>query len=142
MLELNNTTKDKINLKKTTDLVESFLGTYKKKNFSVSVALVGAARMRRLNDDYRGIDKATDVLSFEGNPVDKFLGEIIICPAEIKKLKNYAAIFAKPPKADYLFYFILVHGLLHLIGYDDETEKGRLEMVARGKEFLKKNGII
>jgi len=142
MLELNNTTKNKINLKRTTDLVESFLGAYKRKNYSLSLALVGAARMRRLNDDYRGIDQATDVLSFEGEPADKFLGEIIICPAELKKVKNYAAIFAKPPKPDYLFYFILVHGLLHLVGYDDLTEKGRLEMVARGKEFLKKNGII
>ena len=142
MVEINNTTKNKINLKKTTSLIESFLGAYQKKNFSVSLALIGSTKMRRLNDDYRGINQATDVLSFAGDEAEKFLGEVIICPEELKKIKNYSAIFKTAPKAEYLFYFILVHGLLHLSGYDDESEQSRLEMIARGKKFLEKNGII
>ena len=104
--------------------------------------------MRRLNNDYRGIDKTTDVLSFagdqvfDGNDKNKYLGEVIMNFAEIKKVNKYLDIFAKAPKPDYLFYFIFIHGLLHLVGYDDVTEKGRLEMIRRGKDFLQKNGII
>lgn len=138
MIEINNTTRNNINLKKTIALSESFLAVYKKKNFSVSIALVGSAKMRRLNDDYRGVDKTTDVLSFEGEAAQKYLGEVILNMAEIKKVNKYLDIFETAPKTDYLFYFILVHGLLHLVGYDDKTEKGRLEMVKKGKDFLKK----
>ena len=38
----------------------------------------------------------------------------------------------------YLFYFLLIHGLLHLIGYNDETEKERFIMLKLGRDFLKK----
>ncbi len=148
MLEINNTGKQKLNLKKLNELTDSFLKLYKRKNYSVSLALIGGAKMRRLNNDYRGIDKTTDVLSFagdqvfDGNDKNKYLGEVIMNFAEIKKVNKYLDIFAKAPKPDYLFYFIFIHGLLHLVGYDDVTEKGRLEMIRRGKDFLQKNGII
>ena len=148
MLEINNTSKQKINLKKLNDLTDSFLKFYKRKNYSVSLALIGSAKMRHLNNDYRGIDKTTDVLSFagdqvfDGNDKNKYLGEVIMNFDEIKKVNKYLDIFDKAPKLDYLFYFIFVHGLLHLVGYDDMTEKGRLEMIKKGKDFLQKNGII
>ena len=38
----------------------------------------------------------------------------------------------------YIFYFLLVHGLLHLIGYQDKTEQGRQTMIALGEKFMKK----
>ncbi|MHB8903935.1 MAG: rRNA maturation RNase YbeY [Patescibacteria group bacterium] len=148
MLEINNQTDQKINFKKLSVLTASFLQLYKKKNYSVSLALIKSAPMRRLNNDYRGIDRTTDVLSFagdtifDGNDSNKYLGEVIINIDEIKKVNQYLDIFTSAPRADYLFYFIFVHGLLHLVGYDDLTEKGRLEMIKRGKDFLRKNGII
>lgn len=152
MLELNNTTKAKINFKKLAALTERFLRAYKKNNYSVSLAIIGTAKMRRLNSDYRGIDKTTDVLSFPGKdssgrignkfPAGKYLGEVLINIEETKKTSKYSDIFEKAPKPEYLFYFIFIHGLLHLAGYDDKTERGRLEMVRRGKDFLQKNGII
>lgn len=142
MLEINNTTKSKINIKKITALTESFLKLYKVKNWSVSLALIGSKKMRTLNNDYRGIDRTTDVLSFEGEDKIKYLGEVIINVDEVKKVNKYLEIFEKAPRAEYLFYFIFIHGLLHLVGYDDSTEKGRLEMVELGKKFLDKNGII
>ena len=76
MIEINNTTKHKINLKKTTALTEGFLQTFKKKSFSVSIAVIGSSKMRRLNNDYRGIDRTTDVLSFEGDAADKLAGRL------------------------------------------------------------------
>ena len=142
MIEINNTTKSKINIKKIMALTESFLKFYKRKNWSLSLALIGSKKMRSLNNNYRGIDKTTDVLSFAGDDEDKYLGEVIINVDEVKKVTKYLEIFEKAPKSEYLFYFIFVHGLLHLVGYDDSTEKGRVEMVELGKVFLKKNGII
>lgn len=148
MLEINNTGKQKINAKKLTLLTDNFLKFYKKNNYSVSLALIGSAKMRRLNHDYRGIDKTTDVLSFAGDGIfdgrdkNKYLGEVILNVDEIKKVNKYLDIFDRAPKPDYLFYFIFVHGLLHLVGYDDISEEGRLEMIKKGKDFLKKNGII
>ena len=144
MLEINNTTKEKINFKKTAALTERFLKVYQKNNYLVSLALIGPKKMRTLNNDYRGIDKTTDVLSFTADKsftaqaAPKYLGEIFINMAEIKKVNKYRDIFETTPKEEYLFYFIFVHGLLHLVGYDDKTEKGRLEMIKRGKDFLKK----
>lgn len=148
MLEINDTRPrragNKINLKKITELTERFLKTYQKSNFLVSLALIGPAKMRTLNNNYRGIDKTTDVLSFTADKFfktkteNKYLGEIFINMSEVKKVDKYRAVFETAPTPEYLFYFIFVHGLLHLIGYDDKTEKGRIEMVKRGKDFLKK----
>lgn len=142
MLEINNTTKNRINIKKITALTKNFLKFYKIKNWSVSLALIGSKKMRTLNNDYRGIDKTTDVLSFEGEDENKYLGEVIINVDEVKKVTKYLEVFEKVPRAEYLFYFIFIHGLLHLVGYDDSTEKARLEMLELGKGFLKKNGIM
>lgn len=166
MLEINNRTKQKIDLKKTAKLAESFLRSYKKSAWSVSLALSGPNLMRRLNRDYRGVDKTTDVLSFPAGDRTapgargisaamrggEYLGEIVINLAEVRKTGKYRTMleeiglefnrYGQPPKPgrgdNYIFYFLLVHGLLHLVGYDDATEKGRREMMRRGKDFLEK----
>lgn len=140
MVEINNTTKQKINAAKVKSLVEAFLATYKKSAFEVSVAVIGAARMQKLNKAYRGIDKPTDVLSFAGGRNDsrqkKYLGEVIINIAEVKKAGKYLEVFGLKKSADYIFYFLLVHGLLHLVGYNDEKESDRLKMLSLGERFL------
>lgn len=144
MLEINNTTRQKINRRQLTDIVEKFLRTHKKKSGEVSLAIIGPARMKRLNEDYRGIAKTTDVLSFpnDGSLPSKFLGEIIINIEETKKVAKYREMFAEISLdhrgANYILDFLLVHGLLHLLGYDDETEKDRLEMLRLGRDFLKR----
>ena len=153
MMEISNTTKTKINSKRITAISEAFLKKFKPDKTEVSLALVGDQRIRRLNRDYRKIDKATDVLSFSSAPWEKkLLGEIIINPQEIKRLYKYREIleftgFNYPPKnlkkaENYLFYFILVHGLLHLIGYDDAQENDRLIMLKLGRDFLAKRDIM
>lgn len=144
MLEINNTTKQKINQKKIKEITEKFLRAYKKVGQGVSLAVVGDAKMQRLNNEYRGYDKTTDVLSFSGAPESKFLGEIVINIQEASRAGKYQAMLEElgvnPTRlsADYIFYFLLVHGLLHLCGYDDLTEKGRQEMLRRGRYFLNK----
>lgn len=148
MVEINNITKAKINSARTIKLVEEFLRVYKKPAGEVSIALVGASRMRRLNNDYRGIDKTTDVLSFgietknnrvRRGEIKNYLGEVIINIEETKKATKYLEVFGAKKSADYIFYFLLIHGLLHLFGYTDEKEAERLKMLSLGKKFLEMN---
>lgn len=130
MLEINNTTKQKINLNKTKKIVEDWLIKNRKKNWEVSLAIVGPARMKSLNSIYRGQDKTTDVLSFTD------LREIIINIEEVKKANKYLEVFGEKKSAEYIFYFLLVHGLLHLIGYEDDEEIDRQKMLSEGEKFL------
>ena len=139
MIAINNTTKQKINLTQTRKIVEQFLRVYKKTNWEISIALIGDQKMKRLNQLYRQVNKTTDVLSFRGGEfMNKYLGEVIINVNYLKRPAQYQTIFSKKPSFNYLFYFILIHGLLHLIGYDDSTEQDRQKMIIRGQKFLAK----
>lgn len=153
MIEITNTTKTRINKKRTIALSIAFLKIFQTYPVDVSIAIVGDARIKKLNYKYRGQNKITDVLSFSGAEWgNNLLGEIIINPQEIKRLAKYKMIiefagFSYPPQnvkevEKYLFYFILIHGLLHLIGYDDNQEPGRQNMLYLGRNFLDKHGII
>lgn len=141
MLEINNTTGQKINLAKTKKIVDAWLISNKKKGWIVSLGIVGAKKMQSLNNNYRGINKSTDVLSFSGSVdklVDKYLGEVIINIEEVKKATKYLDVFGLKKSPDYIFNFLLIHGLLHLIGYNDREEVDRQEMLLLGEEFLAK----
>jgi probable rRNA maturation factor len=90
------------------------------------VAFVNARDMRALNSRYLGRDYPTDVLSFsykgmkvEGQP---FLGEIVIAP-EIASL--HAVRYGIHPERE--LRKLLVHGILHLLGYNHETDRGRMK---------------
>ena len=131
MVEINNRTKSKINLALIRIAAERFLKVNKKQNHDVSIAFIGDAAMRKLNKTYRGKDKPTDVLAFAGE--DDYLGEIIINYAQIKR---QAKVYKKSVQQELLF--ILVHGLLHLLGYDDETEEGGEEMDKLNRNFIEK----
>lgn len=149
MIEISNTTRVKINRVKIKKVSEAFLNKFEKNQVDVSIAIIGNKKMHELNCNYRGANKTTDVLSFAGAEWEgNLLGEVLINPHEIKKLSKYKEIlefcgFSYPPQSvkkveDYLFYFILVHGLLHLMGYDDHEEADRQEMLQLGRNFLKK----
>ncbi len=101
------------------DIITSF---FKNSNTSVEVVLLDAKKMRVLNRNFRGIDRATNVLSFAtpqdfpvrpGSP--RVLGEVYLCPSVIK---------SKGEDIDYL----MVHGLLHLMGLDHDKERARISM--------------
>ena len=102
------------------DLTKALLHLHLQRT-ELSVLFVNSRRMRAFNTRYRGIPKDTDVLSFplsdEGlhhGPV--MLGDIVISvPKALKQAKEF-----KVPFYDELLR-LLVHGLLHLVGYDHET---------------------
>lgn len=147
MIEINNKTRSKIDLALVRKVAESFLKYYNKKirlivadnrhintdKVEISIAFVGDKTIRRLNQAYRGIDKATDVLAFFDNEQSNFLGEIIINYIQVKR---QAKKFNNSARQELIF--ILVHGFLHLLGYNDKTEKGRREMERLGEEFVGK----
>jgi probable rRNA maturation factor len=105
---------------------------------SVGVLLVGDDAMRRLNRDYRGIDRTTDVLSFsqlEGTLFQQHtseLGDIVISPSvALRQSVEHMETF------DQEMDMLLIHGLLHLIGYDHEKNSYQArKMRAMEKELL------
>lgn len=89
---------------------------------SVCVALVSDARIRALNHRYRGTDKSTDVLSFPSGPGgDPSLGDIVIATG-VARRQARAARHAFGTELRVL----ALHGLLHLLGYDHETDGGQM----------------
>lgn len=94
---------------------------------SVEVYLINGRRMRRLNRMFRKKDKSTNVLSFrkpKGFP-GKELGEVYLDPAYIRNHKEDPDL-------------MLVHGVLHILGYDHEKKSDRIKMEKREAELLKR----
>ncbi|MBO4277521.1 MAG: rRNA maturation RNase YbeY [Clostridia bacterium] len=114
---------------------------YPKHRFEVNVTVVGDRAIRKLNREHRGIDKATDVLSFPmfefGTPeVPTLLGDIVISrDTAYRQAKEYG----HSPRRE--FCFLAAHSALHLLGYDHESETEREEMEAKQEEILNKLGI-
>lgn len=92
-------------------LEEAFTKRFNTKK-SVSLILVDLSEIHKINLEYRHIDRATDVISFEEFE-DDYLGEIFIC---IDKVYSQALEFGHSNERE--FAFLLCHGLLHLHGYD------------------------
>jgi len=110
----------------------------------VTVALISDARMRTLNRSYRGKDYATDVLSFPVSassaepaaPRDEaaYLGDIVIATGVAQ---HQAEQVGHPVSVE--LKVLALHGLLHLLGYDHETDSGemaRVESMLRRKAGL------
>ncbi len=102
---------------------------------AVNVALVSDARVRALNRVYRGIDRATDVLSFPvtdttrvaASPAEKrLLGDIVIARGVARRQASAAG----HGEATELRVLAL-HGLLHLLGYDHERDAGAMARLER-----------
>ena len=96
----------------------------------VSIAFVSDAEMRRLNRQYRGKNKTTDVLTFPGERPD-----IVISLDQARR----QAVSERHSLATEVRY-LLCHGLLHALGYDHETDDGEmnaLELRVRGRVGLR-----
>lgn len=105
---------------------------------SVCVALSDDREVRSLNAQYRGKDKPTNVLSFPAGAgaVEGFLGDIILAYETIAREAHAQAT----PMRDHIQHLV-VHGLLHLLGYDHEDEAEAERMEALEIAILAKLGI-
>jgi probable rRNA maturation factor len=114
----------------------------------VSVSFVDNERIRIINRDYRGKDQPTDVISFAleeqgegeieiiGADVPTLLGDIIISiPKAKEQAEEYGHSFMRE------LGFLAVHGFLHLLGYDHQTEKEEKTMFSKQEEILKQFGL-
>lgn len=134
MIEINNLTEVEID----EDRVRRAISTATDKD--VSLAFIGPGRMRKLNKKYRSKNRVTDVLSFPESEVEfkKFvigglkktdaLGEIVVCLREVKKNSRESSSFEQELDK------VLIHGTLHLLGYDHEKDSG--EMKAKQEQCL------
>jgi len=129
MIEVNNLTRSKISeafLKKAAEMV---LKGEKQQKKDLSVALVSSKRAAELNKIYRKKDTIANVLSFPGPELG--LGEVVICPREVRKeAKKYGMIFEQA------LAWMCIHGTLHLLGYDHEKKREAKRMEQKERMYL------
>lgn len=160
VLEIHNFTQNEIDeraFQRVAAIVLKTVGI--KDKTEISLAVVGDSRMRKLNKLYRGKNRVTDVLAF-GNrsvlpylaksfprlkkkqavefiePPDgvKRLGEVIICyPRAKKQAKRLGHTLKKE------LTVLLIHGILHLLGYDHETGGQKAEEMRKMEERILKS---
>jgi probable rRNA maturation factor len=107
-----------------------------------SIVLVTKDRIRAINKQYRKLDKETDVLSFrlEDSKVNyyqgkRLLGDVFI---SLDKAKEQAQLLKKPLVKE--LFFLMVHGFLHLLGYNDEMTKDIKIMNKKQEDILNEYG--
>lgn len=115
-------------------------------NTEVSVTIVDNEEIRKINNKFRNIDRATDVLSFplidfdnESLPDDGskiYLGDIII---SIERAKEQAKEYGH--SIDREIGFLTAHSMLHLLGYDHMVPEEEKEMFAKQEEILNNFGL-
>ncbi len=143
---------NKVNTKKIARAVYKVLG--QKAKLKAELVFMQADEMRNLNNSSRGVDSVTDVLSFPtlGGIKNEILlpencvtsmdgkyiaiGSIVLCKQRIiEQAKEYGHSVEKETT------YLIVHGLMHLFGYDHETEEDKKEMRAREKQVMRVLGV-
>jgi len=110
-----------------TSAVKAFLSELaqfqQKHTMSLSVVLINDRAMRLYNRKYRGFDKTTDVLSFAGE--DDYLGDILISvETAFVQARNSPSLTLESN-----IRRLVLHGFLHLTGYDHETDNGEMRAI-------------
>ncbi len=119
MIEINNLTKFSVDKKFFLAIAKKVLKGENREMENLSIAFVSSAEIKKINKKYRKKDKPTDVLSFE--KVLNFKedsSEVIICPEFVKKELKNSKVTLKRELAK-----MLIHGILHNLGYDHEISK-------------------
>lgn len=133
MIEINNLTDFSVDNKLFLGVAKKVLKGENKGTENLSIAFVTALEIHKANKKYRGKDKPTDVLSFEKslNFKDDFR-EVIICPEIVKEKSSINKTTFKEEMIK-----VLVHGILHTLGYDHEKSKEEeIRMEEKEKYYL------
>lgn len=137
----------------TMELLRRAASACTKLDVEISLSFVSLDEIHTLNREYRGVDRPTDVLSFpmfgsieeleaacalqngeKGQEVP--LGDVVIC---MDKIKEQAEEFGHSTERETVYLF--THSVLHLLGYDHETEEDKRVMRAREEEIMEELGI-
>ena len=142
LVEVFNRTRVRVDEEAVARLVARVLAAEGVDNAESSVELVGERRIRALNAEHRGKDEVTDVLSFPledageapgrapaGGPAGppRLLGDVVVCA---RQALRQARADALPPALE--LAVLIVHGTLHLLGYDHETDAGQMALRQAG----------
>jgi len=114
------------------------------KKLYINIILTNPENIRKINNEFRNIDKETDVLSFpmfekdeinnlENSVVEEVLGDIVI---SIQKVTQQAEEYGHSFERE--FSYMLVHGFYHLMGYDHMEENEKQEMRKKEENILNK----
>ncbi|HET9805198.1 MAG TPA: rRNA maturation RNase YbeY [Candidatus Acidoferrum sp.] len=128
---LNKQTKIRLSLPQLETFADEVLRELNLKPENLSIAFVSNPAIAHLNKTYRKIAKATDVLSFpaEANARlnrHRFLGDIAIAPSVAQR---YAKKNGRTLQNE--ICILILHGVLHLMGYDHEVDQGQMDRVER-----------
>lgn len=101
------------------------IGKQKNKFENINIVIVSPKEILRINKEFLGHNYVTDVITFENpSPVNnKIYADIFVC---FEQTKKQAADLGKHYRKEFLT--VIIHGILHLVGYDDDTLKKRNEM--------------
>jgi len=125
--EINNLTKSRVDKKFLEKVAEKTAKELKLKKFDeISIVIVGDAKIKELNKKYRKKNQVTDVLAFD-------YGEIFICLPQAKRQANKLSHSLKKELGT-----LLIHGILHLAGYDDKTKKDYNKMMRAQEKIWQK----
>ena len=114
-LSITNTTKEKLPEHPYKKITERVLGSA----YNLSLTIVDEQKIQELNKNYRAVNSPTDILSF---PLSADSGEIFLCLSQAKK---EASKFERT--YENFVGFLLIHGLMHLKGFDHSSEMEKLE---------------
>ena len=140
--------KDKVNSKLLMDVIQRTLDSELESGVPVEMGLVIGpdTTLRELNRQFRGVDAPTDVLSFamlEGDVLTDmppgmpmYLGDVIVSYPRAREQARAAGHSIEEE-----LNLLIVHGVLHLLGYDHDTEDRRKRMWARQETILGKRLI-
>ncbi|CCQ97379.1 putative rRNA maturation factor [[Clostridium] ultunense Esp] len=121
---------------------ETLLLEGKSLNYEISLTFVDNEEIRKLNREYRKVDRETDVLSFpmeqdESQFPVPMLGDIVISAEKtLEQSIEYGHSFVRE------ISYLTVHSMLHLLGYDHMNENEKLTMRNKEKEVMKKLKIF
>jgi probable rRNA maturation factor len=102
-------------------------------NKSLNIVFLDQAKAKKINLTFRGKNYATDILSFEPLDIEE-LGELVICPQVIKRQAKEHQLSESAE-----LVYMLIHGCLHLLGYDHEQSEQEAKRMFRlqDKIFIK-----
>lgn len=135
----NKQKKYRMNRKKVLQWVRDILIMQKYQEGEVGLIFVNDRQIRAYNRDYRHKDRATDVLAFPmlegigGELHPQFLGDVMI---SLEMVKREAGLYGRSRTRQLLI--LLIHGLLHLIGYDHERSPREAERMSRREKYILK----
>ncbi|MES2768716.1 MAG: rRNA maturation RNase YbeY [Bdellovibrionota bacterium] len=139
-IEIINYTKDKIPKKFVQDWTKLVIKNLKSQKIlgrkisqlekDLIVVFVTSAKMKKLNSQFRGKNKHTDILSFE--PIEESsLGELVLCLPVLKKQAKEHKL-----SLNHEIGYMLIHGILHLLGYDHETNEREAKIMFDLQDIL------